>query len=57
MCKFRGANFGQFFYGADNLGEEVYDPRTIMTSTCNVSKREKIVALALACGLEIDYAF
>ncbi|MBQ7351286.1 MAG: nucleoside phosphorylase [Clostridia bacterium] len=55
LCKFRNVNYGQIFYGADNLAGEEYDPRTIMTiRTKNEDAKQKIISLALECGLAID---
>ena len=53
VAKFRGVNFGQFFYAADNLGEEEYDARSLIVRELNDSKK-KIIPLALECAIELD---
>ena len=58
LSQFRGVNFGQIFYAADNLGAEEYDPRHLMLSGENdVNSKIKIISLALECGIEIDKKF
>ena len=57
LCKFRGVNYGQIFYGADNLAGEEYDPRTIMSTNNNDNAKFKIISLALECGVQIDKIF
>lgn len=55
LAKFRGINFCQFFYGADNLGGEEYDPRTDMASSTKMSDdKKKIIPLAIECALKIN---
>ena len=51
---FRGVNFGQIFYAADNLGGEEYDPRTLNIEVDNADEKKKIIPIALKCGLEMD---
>ena len=53
VAKFRGVNFGQMFYAADNLGAEEYDARSLAIKELNDSKK-KIVPLALECAVEFD---
>ena len=58
LAEFRGVNFGQIFYAADNLGAEEYDPRHLMlTGESDMDSKVKIISLALECGLEIDKKF
>lgn len=54
VSEFRGVNFGQIFYAADNLGGEEYDPRTIMLDVETFDEKKKIIPIALKCGLEMD---
>ncbi|MFQ6724140.1 MAG: nucleoside phosphorylase [Clostridia bacterium] len=53
VAKFRGVNFGQFFYAADNLGAEEYDVRSLAVNELNDSKK-KIISLAFECAVELD---
>lgn len=53
VAQFRGVNFCQFFYAADNLGGEEYDPRSLIDSSLVPGKR-KVVPLALECGAYLD---
>lgn len=53
VAKFRGVNFGQLFYAADNLGAEEYDARSTISKVISDDKK-KIVPLALECALEFD---
>lgn len=50
-AKYRNVPFLQFFYGADNLDHEVWQPRDLMD--CGLSGAENYMTLALECGLEI----
>ena len=54
VSEFRNVNFGQILYAADNLGGEEYDPRTLMLSTESFDEKEKIIPIALKCGIEMD---
>lgn len=56
VSKFKGLNFAQFFYAADNLGHEKYDPRSLINDEPIVF-RDKIIPLMLECGYEIDKKF
>ena len=53
VAKFRGVNFGQFFYAADNLGAEEYDARSLMIKELTDNKK-KIIPLAIECAIELD---
>ena len=53
VAKFRGVNFGQLFYAADNLGAEEYDARSTISKVISDDKK-KIVPLALECALEFN---
>lgn len=53
VAKFRNVNFGQFFYAADNLGDEEYDARSLMVKEITDDKK-KIVPLAIECAIELD---
>ena len=60
LCQFRGVNYGQIFYGIDNLSGEEYDPRSLLetnSSSNNTDAKHKIIALSLECGLAIDKKF
>ena len=57
LAKFRGINFGQIFYAADNLDGEMYDPKTIMISGGKTDDYSKIIPLAFECAIEIDKEF
>lgn len=56
VSKFKGLNFGQFFYAADNLGHEKYDPRSLVNDE-PIAFRDKIIPLMLECGCEMDKNF
>lgn len=53
ISNFRNVNFAQIFYGADNLGGEEYDPRSLMDKTSSENKF-KIIPLALECGVKLS---
>ena len=53
VSKYRNVNFGQFFYAADNLDAETYDPRSLTKSEV-VPEKRKVIPLAFECGIEID---
>ena len=53
VAKFRGVNFGQFFYAADNLGAEEYDARSLMIKEITDGKK-KIIPLAIECAVALD---
>ena len=53
VSKYRNVNFGQFFYAADNLDAEIYDPRSLTKSEV-VPEKRKVIPLAFECGIEID---
>jgi len=59
LSEFRSTHFGQFFYAADNLAGEEYDPRSILTQSksTDTQAKSKIIELALECGNEIDKNF
>lgn len=50
-AKYRNAPLIQFFYGADSLDNEVWQPRDLTNYGLNGA--EKYMALAFECGLEI----
>ena len=54
LCQFRNKNFAQIFYGADNLGGEEYDPRSLISSTETFDEKKKIIPLAFECAVELD---
>lgn len=58
LAEFRNVNFAQFFYAADNLAKENYDPRSFITTDKNIDMKTqskiKIVKLAIECALAID---
>ena len=53
VAQFRGVNFCQIFYAADNLGGEEYDPRSLIDSSL-IPDKKKIIPLALECGAYLD---
>lgn len=53
VSKFRKINFAQIFYAADNLGNESYDPRSLVEDDM-VSKKSKVIPLAFECGERFD---
>ncbi len=53
IAKFRNVNFAQIFYGADNLGGEEYDPRSL-TDKSAMEGKFKIIPLALDCGAKLS---
>ncbi len=56
VSKFRKINFAQIFYAADNLSSETYDPRSLVEDDL-VSKKSKIISLALECGAHFNKYF
>lgn len=57
VSKYRNVNFGQFFYAADNLGAEQYDPRNNMTGKGISSEKRKVISIALECATLIDKTY
>ncbi len=53
VAEYRNVNFGQFFYAADNLDAETYDPRSLTRSEV-VPEKRKVIPLAFECGIAID---
>lgn len=51
VAKYRNVPFVQFFYGADSLDNEVWEPRDL--TDYGLSSAEKYLALALECGLTL----
>ena len=51
VAKFRGVKMGQFFYAADNLGGEEYEPRSLISS--DLGEKEKVIGIAFECVKEI----
>ena len=41
VSDFRGVNFGQIFYAADNLGGEEYDPRNLIQGVESFDSKKK----------------
>lgn len=54
VSKFRGVNFGQIFYAADNLGGEQYDPRSLISEEKTINDKFKIIPIAIECALNMD---
>lgn len=52
VAKFRNVKFCQMFYGADSLAAEEYNPRSLEED--DVSKKDKIIPLALECGIALN---
>lgn len=55
LAKFRGVNFAQFFYAADNLSQEEYDPRSLIGG--EASEKAKMIPIGIKCALEMDKRF
>lgn len=51
FAKFRNINFAEFFFAADNLSKEKWEPRVLSGSF--VDTRFKILSLAIECALTI----
>lgn len=54
VSEFRNINFTQIFYAADNLGNEEYDPRTLMLGSEKSDEKRKIISLAFEGGVAMD---
>ncbi len=54
--KFRGYNFGQILYAADNLAADEYDPRSLVHNSINEEK-QIIISNIVECAFEIDKKF
>ena len=54
VSDFRGVNFGQIFYAADNLGGEEYDPRNLIQGVESFDSKKKIIPIAFECALAMD---
>lgn len=55
LCKFRQVNFAQFFYAADNLSNEEYDPRSLIGG--ELSEKAKMLPIGIKCALEMNKRF
>lgn len=55
VSKFRGVNFAQLFYAADNLSQEEYDQRSLING--DISKQSKMLPLGLECAVEMHKKF
>lgn len=51
LAKFRGVNFAQVFYAADNLGEEEYDPRSLIGG--EIEKKSIVIPIGIKCAVEL----
>ena len=51
VAKYRGVKLGQFFYGADNLDSQVWEPRDL--TDYGFTNAEKYMLLAFECGLAL----
>lgn len=54
VSEFRGVNFGQVFYAADNLGGEEYDPRHFTGGEETFDNKIKIIPIAIQCAIAMD---
>ena len=52
VAKFRGKDFFEFFYAADNLDSDTWDERSLGNET-NLSEKEKLIYLALELALKM----
>lgn len=48
MAKFRGVDFGELFYAADDLSKSVYDPRSLVDG--EISKQAVIIPILIKCA-------
>lgn len=48
MCGFRGVNFAQIFYAADNLGDDEYDIRSFNKQ--GATKEAKMIPIGIKCA-------
>ena len=55
LCKYRNVKFAQFFYAADNLSQEEYDPRSLIGG--EASEKAKMIPIGIKCALEMDKKF
>ena len=55
LCKFRQVNFAQFFYAADNLSNEEYDPRSLIGG--DLSEKAKMLPIGIKCAIEMNKRF
>ena len=53
LCDFRGVEFFQFFYAADNLDHTEWQPRSLFGGM-RLDDKVKIAFLAFELGLMID---
>ncbi|MBQ7308059.1 MAG: nucleoside phosphorylase [Clostridia bacterium] len=53
VAKFRKINFGQIFYGEDNLSNDKYNPNDLFTGS-PIEKRAFIIPVMLECAINID---
>ena len=51
VAKYRGLKLGQFFYGADNLDSQIWEPRDL--TDYGFTNAEKYMLLAFECGLAL----
>jgi len=51
-ANFRNIEFAQIFYAADNLAEEEYQPRSMLSK--DISCKNKIIPIALDCVLALE---
>ncbi len=56
VAKFRGFKFAQILYGADNLGGEEYDARSLIDND-DLSSASRIIPIGLACACEFNRKF
>lgn len=52
LCDFRGTDFFQFFYAADNLDGNIWDPRSLSASV-RLDEKTKIALLAFELGIRV----
>ena len=51
LAKFRNVNFAQVFYAADNLGNEEYDPRSLIGG--DIDKKSIVIPIGIKCAVEL----
>ena len=55
FAEFRGVNFGEIFYGADDLSKEEYDVRTLLNG--EISKQAIIIPILIKCAENLNKEF
>lgn len=51
VSQYRNVNFAQLFYAADNLSQEVYDPRSLIGG--DINQKARMIPLGLQCAVQL----